>query len=210
MYAKTDLENTDFKSTVKVTWLPKINNSESNEVLPILVPVVCVHFEHLISKPVLAKDEDFKQYLNENSRWELQMLGDSDLTDLRQGDVIQLQRRGFYICDSPYQPYRSVFNLNKFLLYWINIFLNYMTLFYNFSVHTGKESPLILFNIPDGHTKSTMPITSSPAIISINESKVVNIEIFSAFKKYRLNNWILVTFLLRALYNFVSINTIIK
>lgn len=108
VHAITDLENTDFKSTVKVTWLPKVDSSESNNTLPILIPVVCVYFEHLISKPVLAKDEDFKQYLTENSRWELQMLGDSELKDLHKGEVIQLQRRGYFICDSPYKPYRLI------------------------------------------------------------------------------------------------------
>lgn len=108
VYATTNLDNTDFKTTVKITWLPSINSSESDEILPILVPVVCVYFEHLISKPVLAKDDDFKQFLTEQSRWELPMIGDSELKDIRKGDIIQLQRRGYFICDSPYQPYRSV------------------------------------------------------------------------------------------------------
>lgn len=96
-----------------MTWLPKINTSES-DVSPVLVPVVCVYFDHLMSKPVLAKDDDFKQFITENSRWELQMIGDSELKDLRKNDVIQLQRRGFFICDQPYQPYRSVLNLTYF------------------------------------------------------------------------------------------------
>ncbi|XP_025192197.1 bifunctional glutamate/proline--tRNA ligase-like, partial [Melanaphis sacchari] len=145
IYAVSDLENTDFKSTVKVTWLPSTSDySKSEEALPILVPVVCVYFDHLISKAVLAKDDDFKQYLNtENSRWEMQMLGDSELKDLKKGDVIQLQRRGYFICDSTYQP---------------------------FSVHTGKQTPLVLFNIPDGHTKTT-PITTVPAAIAQNDTK---------------------------------------
>ncbi|XP_060881992.1 bifunctional glutamate/proline--tRNA ligase-like isoform X2 [Metopolophium dirhodum] len=145
IHAVSDLENTDFKSTVKVTWLPKTDYSESEEVLPILVPVVCVYFDHLISKAVLAKDDDFKQYLNtENSRWELQMIGDSELKDLKKGDVIQLQRRGYFICDSTYQPY---------------------------SIHTGKETPLVLFNIPDGHTKSATPITTVPLPITTSNIK---------------------------------------
>ncbi|CAI6355965.1 unnamed protein product [Macrosiphum euphorbiae] len=145
IHAVSDLENTDFKSTVKVTWLPKTDYSESEEVLPILVPVVCVYFDHLISKAVLAKDDDFKQYLNtENSRWELQMIGDSELKDLKKGDVIQLQRRGYFICDSTYQPY---------------------------SIHTGKETPIVLFNIPDGHTKSATPITTVPLPITTSNIK---------------------------------------
>ncbi|XP_050061936.1 bifunctional glutamate/proline--tRNA ligase [Aphis gossypii] len=144
IYAVSDLGNTDFKSTIKVTWLPSTDNSESEEVLPILVPVVCVYFDNLISKAVLAKDDDFKDYLNtENSRWELQMLGDSELKDIKKGDVIQLQRRGYFICDSTNQP---------------------------FSIHTGKETPLVLFNIPDGHTKTT-PITTVPVAIAQSNAK---------------------------------------
>lgn len=108
IYAVSDLQNTDFKSTVKITWLPIINSSDSDEELVPLTPVVCVYFDHLISKPVLDKDDDFKHYLTQQSRWELQMLGDFELKDLHKGDIIQLQRKGFFICDSQYQPYRSV------------------------------------------------------------------------------------------------------
>lgn len=116
VYAITDLENTDFKSTVKITWLPNIKSLDSNEILPSLIPVVCVYFEHLVSKPVLSKDDDFKQFITKNSRWELKMWGDFELQDLKKSEVIQLQRRGFFICDSPYQPYRLV-NIKMFKTY---------------------------------------------------------------------------------------------
>lgn len=49
----------DYKKTTKLTWL-----SESAT----LIPAVCVHFEHIISKAVLSKDDDFKNYINRDSK----------------------------------------------------------------------------------------------------------------------------------------------
>lgn len=59
--AKLNLENKDYKKTTKITWL-----AETARALP--VPAICVTYEHLITKPVLGKDEDFKQYVNKNSK----------------------------------------------------------------------------------------------------------------------------------------------
>ena len=56
-----------------------------------------------------------------------ELLGDPLLKQLKKGDIIQLQRRGFYICDEPYRP---------------------------LSPNSGVESPCMLFNIPDGHSKN--------------------------------------------------------
>uniref|UniRef100_G3U148 Bifunctional glutamate/proline--tRNA ligase n=1 Tax=Loxodonta africana TaxID=9785 RepID=G3U148_LOXAF len=124
--AKLNLENKDFKKTTKITWL-----AETMHALP--VPAICVAYEHLITKPVLGKDEDFKQYVNKNSKREELMLGDPCLKDLQKGDIIQLQRRGFFICDQPYEPV---------------------------SPYSCREAPCVLIYIPDGHTKE-MPTSGS-------------------------------------------------
>ena len=54
--AELNLDNKDFKKTLKLTWLV-----ESNKNAP-FVPVKCYHFDHIIAKAILDKDEDFKQY----------------------------------------------------------------------------------------------------------------------------------------------------
>ncbi|XP_071435116.1 bifunctional glutamate/proline--tRNA ligase isoform X6 [Pithys albifrons albifrons] len=124
--AKLNLDNKDFKKTTKITWLAETPRAP-------LIPTVCVNYEHLITKPVLGKDEDFKQYINRNSKQEELMLGDPCLRELKKGDIIQLQRRGFFICDQPYEPV---------------------------SPYSCKDAPCILIYIPDGHTKE-MPTSGS-------------------------------------------------
>lgn len=54
------------------------------------------------------------------------MLGDPELKNCQKGDIIQLQRRGFFRVDQSYSPA---------------------------SPFSGAISPVILFSIPDGHTK---------------------------------------------------------
>uniref|UniRef100_A0AAX7SDL2 Glutamyl-tRNA synthetase n=1 Tax=Astatotilapia calliptera TaxID=8154 RepID=A0AAX7SDL2_ASTCA len=126
MKASLNLDNKDYKKTTKITWLAETNNS-----LP--VPAICVNYQPLISKAVITKDDNFKDYINKHSKLEEKMLGDPCLKNLKKGDIIQLQRRGFYICDQPYEP---------------------------LSPNSCKESPCVLIYIPDGHTKE-MPTAGS-------------------------------------------------
>ncbi|XP_008296039.1 bifunctional glutamate/proline--tRNA ligase isoform X2 [Stegastes partitus] len=126
MEARLNLDNKDYKKTTKITWLTETNSAP-------LLPTICINYQPLISKAVITKDDDFKEYINKNSKLEEKMLGDPCLKNLKKGDVIQLQRRGFYICDQPYEPV---------------------------SPNSCKESPCVLLYIPDGHTKE-MPTAGS-------------------------------------------------
>ncbi|XP_041970133.1 bifunctional glutamate/proline--tRNA ligase [Aricia agestis] len=122
-----NLDNKDYKKTLKLTWLADTTQSP-------MVETYCVYFDHIISKALLGKDEDFKQYIGHKTRWEIPMLGEPELAHLKVGDIIQLQRRGFFRVDvaagSP-------------------------------SLHTARAAPLVLFHIPDGHTKE-MPGQPKP------------------------------------------------
>ncbi|XP_045776544.1 bifunctional glutamate/proline--tRNA ligase isoform X3 [Maniola jurtina] len=128
--ATPNLENKDFKKTIKLTWLAETPQSPT-------VETYCVYFDHIISKPLLAKDEDFKQYIGHQTRWEVPMLGESALSAVKVGDILELQRRGFFRVDvAPAPP----------------------------SPHTGRATPLILFHVPDGRTKEkSKPVQSTLA-----------------------------------------------
>lgn len=77
---------------------------------------------------------------------EVQMLGDPELKKCKVGDIIQLQRRGFFKVDNAYAPP---------------------------TVHSGKKSPVILFEIPDGHQKSTSsaPANNAAAKVAVPDGK---------------------------------------
>ena len=64
--AEPNLENKDYKKTLKLTWLAVTEQSK-------FTPTWCVYFDHIISKPLLGKDEDFKQYIGHETRvsWNL-------------------------------------------------------------------------------------------------------------------------------------------
>ncbi|XP_034427505.1 bifunctional glutamate/proline--tRNA ligase isoform X7 [Hippoglossus hippoglossus] len=126
MEARLNLDNKDYKKTTKITWLAETSSAP-------LLPTICINYLPLITKAVITKEDDFKEYINKNSKLEEKMLGDPCLKNLKKGDIIQLQRRGFYICDQPYEPV---------------------------SPNSCKESPCVLLYIPDGHTKE-MPTAGS-------------------------------------------------
>uniref|UniRef100_A0A0K0E2M2 glutamate--tRNA ligase n=1 Tax=Strongyloides stercoralis TaxID=6248 RepID=A0A0K0E2M2_STRER len=104
MSVEYDSNNTDFKKTLKVTWL---SNSKENK----LVNLICNEYDYLISKPIVGKEEDWKDYINRNSHKIINMLGEESLKSLKKGDIIQIQRKSYYICDEDYNEKDNTLNL---------------------------------------------------------------------------------------------------
>ncbi|CAG9764840.1 unnamed protein product [Ceutorhynchus assimilis] len=119
--ADLNLDNKDYKKTPKLTWLAETGKAP-------FTPTYCVYFEHIISKPLLGKDEDFKQYVKHETRQEFEVLGDPELKKLKKGDIIQVQRKGFFKVDVAYAPANA---------------------------YTCREQPVVLFHVPDGSTKES-------------------------------------------------------
>lgn len=60
--ARLNLSDENYKNTLKITWLPAPHTFKD------LIPCYAVYFDHIISKPVLGKDDDFKDFVAKNTR----------------------------------------------------------------------------------------------------------------------------------------------
>jgi glutamyl/glutaminyl-tRNA synthetase len=93
VFARFLPHNTDFKNTVKITWLADI---------PDLVPITVFKYTDLLTKDKLDEEDEFEQYVNRESVETENLCADINVRMLQKGDIIQLERRGYYICDSVY------------------------------------------------------------------------------------------------------------
>ncbi|KAE9458789.1 hypothetical protein C3L33_09300, partial [Rhododendron williamsianum] len=87
------LEGSVKTTKLKLTWLP-----ETSE----LVSLSLVEFGYLITKKKVDEGEDFLDVLNENTKKETAALGDSNMRNLQRGDILQLERKGYFRCDAPF------------------------------------------------------------------------------------------------------------
>ncbi|XP_020590614.1 glutamate--tRNA ligase, cytoplasmic isoform X2 [Phalaenopsis equestris] len=78
---------------LKLTWLPDTDE---------LISLSLVEFDYLLKKKKLEEGEDFLDNLNSCTRRETAALGDSNMRNLKRGDVIQLERKGYFRCDVPF------------------------------------------------------------------------------------------------------------
>lgn len=69
--AKLNLSDKNYKNTLKLTWIAVDKNQQGDYVTngeTGLVPCYAVFFDHIISKPVLGKDDDFKDFVAKDTR----------------------------------------------------------------------------------------------------------------------------------------------
>ena len=83
----------DFKKTSKkVTWLAKPTAENP------LVPVTLIDYDYLITKKKLEEDDDFDQITNTKTEFRTKALASKEVEGLKKWDIIQFERKGFYIC----------------------------------------------------------------------------------------------------------------
>ena len=77
----------------KVSWIADVSNN---------CPVVLNEFDHLVTKAKFEDGDNFNDFITPTTKATTEVVGDPGLTALKEHDIIQLERRGFYRVDKPY------------------------------------------------------------------------------------------------------------
>lgn len=89
------LEGDVKKTEKKVTWL-----STDQE----LVPVELVDFDYLLNKDAMQEEDKLEDILNPKSEFRENAVADCNVAELKEGDIIQFDRKGYYRVDQAYSP----------------------------------------------------------------------------------------------------------
>jgi hypothetical protein len=92
----------DFKLTKsKVTWIAEVGAGEAGGLGP--CPLRLLDFDYLITKPKLEETDNFESVVNAVTKMEEGALGEAAMRSLQRGDIIQIERKGYYRVDEPLQ-----------------------------------------------------------------------------------------------------------
>jgi len=87
------------KTSKKITWL-----STDQE----LVPLTMYDFDYLITKDKLEEDDVLEKVLNPNTEFKTEAVADCNVADLKEDDIVQFDRKGFFRIDRPFKHGESV------------------------------------------------------------------------------------------------------
>jgi glutamyl-tRNA synthetase len=91
----------DFRKTKKITWL-----AQSTDAHP-LVNATLIDYDYLITKKKLEEADDLKDFVTPVTEFRQDALVDANVRDLKPGDIIQFERRGYYVFDRVVDGSRS-------------------------------------------------------------------------------------------------------
>jgi len=84
----------DFKKTTKkITWLAQPTNAHP------LIDATLIDHDYLITKKKLEENDDLKDFATPVTEFREAALADANVRELKRGDIIQFERRGYYIFD---------------------------------------------------------------------------------------------------------------
>ncbi|KAF9469253.1 glutamate-tRNA ligase [Collybia nuda] len=84
----------DFRKTKKkITWLSSPTSENP------LVPVTLVDYDYLITKKKLEEADDVADFVTPVTEFKEEALADANVNDLKRGDIIQFERKGYFVFD---------------------------------------------------------------------------------------------------------------
>lgn len=85
----------DFKATdKKITWLAKPSSSHP------LIQTTLLDYDYLVQKRKLEKDDSIESIKNPQSEFAVGALADANVLELKERDIIQFERKGYFILDT--------------------------------------------------------------------------------------------------------------
>lgn len=84
----------DFKKTTKkITWLAQPTTAHP------LIDATLIDYDYLITKKKLEENDELKDFATPVTEFREAAFADANVRELKQGDIIQFERRGYYIFD---------------------------------------------------------------------------------------------------------------
>jgi glutamyl-tRNA synthetase len=84
----------DFKKTTKkITWLAQPTTAHP------LIDATLIDYDYLITKKKLEENDDLKDFATPVTEFREAAFADANVRELKRGDIIQFERRGYYILD---------------------------------------------------------------------------------------------------------------
>lgn len=91
--ANLHLEGDFRKTSKKVTWLADTEDKAEVEL---------VDFDHLITKDKLEEGDNFEDFITPQSEFKTTALADFNVRTMKEGDIIQFERKGYFRVDRPF------------------------------------------------------------------------------------------------------------
>ncbi|KAG6844929.1 glutamate--tRNA ligase [Tephrocybe sp. NHM501043] len=83
----------DFRKTKKkITWLSNSTNENQKA-------VVLLDYDYLITKKKLEEDDKVEDFITPVTEFREEAIADANVNDLKKGDIIQFERKGYYVYD---------------------------------------------------------------------------------------------------------------
>ncbi|KAH9180743.1 glutamate-tRNA ligase [Lactarius sanguifluus] len=83
----------DFRKTKKITWLAQPSAAHP------LLDATLIDYDYLITKKKLEENDDVKDFVTPVTEFREDALADANVRELKRGEIIQFERRGYFIFD---------------------------------------------------------------------------------------------------------------